>query len=250
MKDLSDVKGTLKGWTEQSAQWYEDASAYTGYHDRLLEQLLRFLKPEDHCCEIACGTGTLAGKILPHVSAYTANDVDPAAAAFLKKKAAGWNAPSLEIVEGLWYEVLAGRRFDVVLTSFYGVPLSLWTQLRSMTARTFLIICPRDGRWEKKRRQQEETGEDPALLIPKLETPEHIREFCAQEGIPYESVPLDLEFGQPFRNRYEAEAYVRYYYRLDEPDLSRFIDEKMNVANRILYFPKMKKIEIFAMDLR
>ena len=245
MKDLSSIKGILKGWTQTSAEWYDLASEYTGYHDRLLEHLIPLLKPEDHCCEIACGTGALARKVAPHVSSYTANDVDASALSFLKNRLMEPGSPNIRILEGDWQEVLAGRHYDVVLASYYGVPVALWPDLCSIVSRRFIAICPRDEQWRKKRRGRE----TPDQRVLKLETPAMIRDFCDNQGIPFVSQPLDLEFGQPFRSRHEAEAYIRYYYRLEGADISRFIDQKLCIRDGILYFPKKKEIEIISMDL-
>ena len=248
LKDLSNVKGTLKGWTETSAEWYESASEYTGYHDHLLKALLPFLRPEDQCCEIACGTGILARKTAPHVASYTANDADGTAVSFLKKQIQNSKGSALEVLEGAWQTVLENRKFDVILASYYGVPVKYWPFLTSVVSRSFIAICPRNPKWRKIRHREDEVGKEEAT-IRKLETPEHIKKFFSIHGIPFESLPLDLEFGQPFRDRTEAQAYVRYYYRLDGADAEQFIDEKTVLRDGILFFPKKKEIEIIAADL-
>ena len=249
MKDLSSVKGTLKGWTETSAAWYERASEYTGYHDFLLKELFRFLKPEDRCCEIACGTGTLARKIAPHVASYTANDADETAVSFLNTQIQDADAPAIEVIGGQWQSILAGRSFDVVLTSYYGVSVDDWQLICSLAARSFISICPRNRHWSRIHRRTDSLDNTEGKSVRKLETPEHIRTFCTIHGIPFKSLPLDLEFGQPFRDRREALEYVRYYYRLEGADAEQFIDEKTVLREDILYFPKKKEIEVFAMDL-
>ena len=249
MKDLSNIKGTLKGWTETSAKWYENASEYTGYHDYLLAAILRFLKPEDRCCEIACGTGILARKTAPHVASYTANDMDEKAVAFLKKQLQAPDAPAVEVLQGEWQTILAGKNYDVVLASYYGVPVKSWPFLRTLASRCFIVICPRNLRWHKKRHREEIPDQKKEEKIRKLETPDNIKNFYTLNEIPFESLPLDLEFGQPFRNRDEAKEYVNYYYKLVGEDADQFIDEKMILKEDILYYPKKKEIEIIAADL-
>lgn len=249
MKDFSNVKGTLKGWTARSAAWYESASKYTGYHDRLLELLLHFLRPEDRCCEIACGTGILARKTAPHVAAYTANDADPEAVSFLRERLKAQETPDIEILEGEWQKVLAGRKFDVLLASYYGVPVEYWPFLKTIANRKFIAICPRNERWRKIRSREEKNESTLKNAVRKLETPGNIKAFLKEQGITFEALPVDLEFGQPFHDREEARVYVRYYYRLEGTDADQFIEEKTRFQDGVLYFPKKKEIEIIAADL-
>ena len=249
MKDFSKIKGSLKGWTEKSAIWYERASEFTGYHDRLLQYLLRFLKPEDRCCEIACGTGILARKTAPHVSAYTANDADPKAVSFLKSRLQDADAPDIEVLQGEWQEVLAGREYDVILTSYYGVPVKYWPLLTSLAGRCFIVICPRNERWRILRNREEVFHDASEQSISKLDTPGHIKSFLGSQGIPFETLPLDLEFGQIFEDREEAREYIQYYYQLEGSDAEEFLEEKTVRNNGKLYFPKKKEIEVIAADL-
>ena len=252
LKDFSDVKGTLKGWTEKSARWYEEASEYTGYHDALMEYLGRFLLPQDRCCEIACGTGILVRKTAPHVSSCTANDVDETAVSFLKERLQETGMRKVEVLQGPWQEVLAGRCFDVVIASYYGVPVELWDELTKLAGRCFIAICPRSERWKKKHHADgtDLFGGDGITAVRKLETPSVIRAFYESRQIPFESLPLDLEFGQPFSSREEAREYVAYYYRLDGQDADAFLDEKICMKDDgTLYFPKKKEIEMIVADL-
>ena len=249
LKDFSNIKGRLNGWTESSVEWYERASDFTGYYDRLVEKLLPFLGKESHCCEIACGTGVLARKIAPHVSSYTANDMDPEAVSFLRQKLSEPGMPEIEVIEGEWQEVLQGRKFDVLIASYYGVPEDLWPFLRSITSERFIAISPRSEKWKRSGHRSGVPEKDAARQPVKLETPDRMKEFYALHGIPFESLPLDFEFGQPFKDREEAERYVWHYYRLGGSEAEQFIDEKTCMKDGILYFPKLKQIEVISADL-
>ena len=89
------IKGVLFRWTDESARWYEEASQHTGYHNRLEEIIAPHLDESWRCCELACGTGTLARHLAPHVSAYTANDLDPHAMEHLRRMNAKDPIPGL-----------------------------------------------------------------------------------------------------------------------------------------------------------
>ncbi len=249
LKDFSNIKGKLRGWTERSAEWYERASDFTGYYDRLVEKLLPLLGKESRCCEIACGTGVMARKIAPHVSSYTANDMDPVAVSYLRQKLSGPGLPDIEVIEGEWQKVLQGRKFDILIASYYGVPEDFWPFLRSITTEKFIAVCPRSEKWKRSGNRSGDPEKDMDRQPRKLETPDRIRDFYQSHGIPFESFPLDLEFGQPFKDREEAESYVWHYYRLDGSEAEQFIDEKTCLQNGVLYFPKRKQIEVISADL-
>ena len=239
-KNLSKIKGTLHGWNSQSAKWYDDASAYTGYHDKLSRYILRYIKPEYTCFEIACGTGNLARVIAPHCSGYTAADVDENAISFFRKKLAGEGEPDIKVICSDWKKALGEDQYDVIIESYFGVKTADWELLQNAARHMFIAVVPRDrsmaeGEGISKRHNE------------RLESFDQMERFFTERGMVFEAFPLDIEFGQPFSDIEEARDYVRYYYKLDEEDIERFIDMKLTRQDDgMLYFPKTKKIVMIA----
>lgn len=238
-KELSEKKGTFRPWTPQSIEWYERASAYTRYHSRLAGLLLPYLRPEDRCCELACGTGTLARMLAPHVSRYTANDIDPDAIAHNRDLIGQVNDTHpgcMELVGGDWKEVLRGRQFDTVIFSFFGAIRRNWEELRAIAGRQIIAVTyggeDRSGSGGRKSRQ---------------EHAEDIAEFLKERGIPFDTVSAELEFGQPLLDMEEARRYIRYYYPFDDAQTDAFLKDKLlHLDDGTLYFPKKKKLGIVA----
>ncbi|MBR2779345.1 MAG: class I SAM-dependent methyltransferase [Firmicutes bacterium] len=237
MKNNSfENKGTFRPWSAESIQWYERASAYTRYHQDLSRHLLPHLRVEDRCCELACGTGSLARMLAPHVAAYTANDIDAEAIAYNEKilrESGGDALRSLTIVPGDWKTALEGQQFDTVLFSFFGAVLKDWDLLRRLASRRIIAITY-GGRKKQAddRKSRQEHAED-------------IAGFLEEKRIPFETIFTELEFGQPLADMEDARRYTRYYYQLDEREIDAFLAEKLiRRSDGTLYFPKKKSLGI------
>lgn len=235
-----EQKGSFRPWSPESIDWYERASAYTHYHENLIRLLQPHLLKEDSCCELACGTGSLARALAPHVASYTANDIDPEAVAhnesMLRQNDKALRG--LSIVPGDWKTVLAGQRFDTVIFSFFGAVLRNWDELRRLASRRIIAVT-----YGGENRQAGDTKS-------KQEHAEDIMEFLRDRNIPYDSVFTELEFGQPLRDMEEAVRYTKYYYPFDDGQISAFLEKKLErLEDGTLYFPKKKKLGIVAVRL-
>ncbi len=239
-KNLSEIKGVLHGWTAQSAKWYDDASEYTGYHEKLAEYFLKYLKHEYSCFEIACGTGNMARALAPHVASYVACDRDPAACDFFIKKLSHDGESDIKVICGDWKEALGNDKYDVITTSFFGAETDDWEIIKNAARHLFIAVVPRERN----------TGEGNGISSrhsSRIESFEQMKAFFEDGGYRFDAVPLALEFGQPILCTEEAIEYIKYYYRLDDEDAVRFLNMKfMREEDGMLYFPKTKKAGIIA----
>jgi SAM-dependent methyltransferase len=249
-----NVRGVLFRWTDESAMWYEEASAYTGYHDRLAEIISPHLDHSYTCCELACGTGTLARHLAPHVKSYIANDIDFHATDHLLKMTADGSVPNLSVMQGDWHEVFAGKSFNAAVFSFFGAVEDDWDDLKQLAEDKIIVISPR-SREGKMKAAAEAAKSDKSQRILRgkarsYETGPSISEFLDKNGISYVCEDLDLEFGQPFSNLSQARAYVRYYYKLEERDIDLFLEKKLERTDTGWYFPKNKAISVIIIDMK
>lgn len=287
IKESADkIKGTLYRWSDSSSDWYEAASEYTGYHDKLTEIIAPHLDGSYTCCELACGTGTLARHLAPLVKSYTANDIDFHATDHLAEMISDGSCPNIEIVQGDWHEVFKERKFNAAVFSFFGALMKDWDSLKKLATDKIVVICPRsrEGKITAVERAKnkaadpsfENTPSDAAPEVaaafddmpkddenapnqpPKFirgkarsfETGPNIAEFLDEQGISYVREDRDLEFGQPFSNLSQARDYTRYYYKLDERDIDFFLEKKLQRTDDGWYFPKTKEISIIIVDMK
>lgn len=277
-KDIKNIKGTLYRWTDESASWYEAASEYTGYHDRLAEIIAPHLCSSYTCCELACGTGTLARHLAPYVMSYTANDIDFHATDHLAEMTADGSCPNINIVQGDWHEVFDKKQFNAAVFSFFGAVEQDWDRLTKLVTDRIVVISPRTRTGKMKLSADNTYADisdaagknpetDPATdssseitpskpqriirgKVRSFETGPSIAEFLDKQGISYIRNDIDLEFGQPFDNLSQARDYVRYYYKLDECDIDIFLEKKLvRLEDGRWYFPKVKELSIIIIDM-
>ena len=120
----TQMKGSFSRWSSRSAQWYEEASQYTNYHNELTKHIAPYLSSRERCCELACGTGTLARHLAPLTAHYTANDIDPESIDFCKKVQEQNPVRNLEFAEGDWHTVLKGQTFEMCIRDRDVFPVS------------------------------------------------------------------------------------------------------------------------------
>ena len=128
-------KGSFSRWSGNSAEWYEAASKYTRYHEKLKTHIAPYLNPKETCCELACGAGTLARHLAPLTARYIANDIDPSSLEFCSRLQNQEPVANLEFLPGDWRKVLAGKKFDTVIFSYFSAIFTDWDALRQLAEK-------------------------------------------------------------------------------------------------------------------
>ena len=253
-----NIKGSLFRWTPESAMWYEKASQFTGYHDRLAEILRPYIDKSQTCLEIACGTGTLARHLCGMAASYTANDIDKNATYHLREMIKDGSCPGLEVVNGDWAEVFKDRTFDNVIFSYFGAVVNDWDILKKIAGKQLIVITPqkKDGRMKvaaEKAEAEKNNPDSPKRIVRgavrSFETGVSVSDFLDSKGAKYIRSDHVLEFGQPFDNLSQAREYTRYYYRIDEKDMDFFLEKKLIKKDGIWFFPKKKEISVIVIDM-
>ena len=150
-------KGSFSRWSGDSARWYEAASEYTHYHDKLKTYIAPYLNTEETCCELACGSGTLARCLAPLTARYTANDIDPDSLKFCRARQTERPVPNLEFLPGDWSEVLKNKTFDTVIFSYFSAVFTGWEQLKRLARKkpSFPATVTRKSQKKRKPSPQE-----------------------------------------------------------------------------------------------
>ena len=136
-------KGSFSRWSGNSAEWYEAASKYTRYHEKLKTHIAPYLNPKETCCELACGAGTLARHLAPLTARYIANDIDPSSLEFCSRLQNQEPVANLEFLPGDWRKVLAGKKFDTVIFSYFSAIFTDWDALRQLAEKKIIAVVPR-----------------------------------------------------------------------------------------------------------
>lgn len=224
-------------WTKESINWLDFANSYTNYSKNLNLKLLPYLKPHYNILEIACGTGHLALELAPHVKSVTAVDISQLSIDFFKEKVKNSSVDNIEIICDDWKNLLdRGRKFDVVLFSYFGAILEDFKYLKEFTPKTIIPILPYfkpNSRYSRKR-----------------ENVENVENFLKDENINYSLIKITLEYGQPFTHMEDAMKYMSHYYSdFTTEQNSDFLNKNLIKENTYLYLPKQKELGIFIIDL-
>ena len=226
-------------WEGQTIQWFLDAGAYTGFHRKLAQRIIPYLKPEDSLCDAGCGIGRLDLELAPYVSGITAVDINENAIDVLRRDAAALGLHNLraEIRDA---EDLT-EPFDVVLLSFFGQS-NMFEFMKLCRRRLIRIVDACNVSKLYPERYKEYMKDTVPVVAGQLEA----------KGISYKLESAALEFGQPLRSLQDAEAYVvNNAPEAGSSEVSEFLSENLAQTGRDdfpFYLPNKKELGIFIID--
>ena len=226
-------------WDSKRIDWFLDASAYTGYHRELAQRLSPHLHREDRLVDLACGLGCLSLEISDAVRSIEAVDIHPPVIDSLIARANERGIDNLHAHVASFEAVTTPC--DVALVSFFGKDAVLHSLSIARRLIIWLMNANSEGHLypQKYRRPKEVTI---ASSIEVLHA-HHLRYTLLEDTI---------EFGQPFRTRDDAIAFLRDHApEADDRELDAFLERFAQPACRedyALYLPNPKRIGIFFID--
>lgn len=238
-------------WDEDNIRWMEEASEATGYYEELSRLILTYLKPSDRVCEIGCGLGHLACAIAPYVKHITAIDINEKAIEKVGEKVKNKGLVNVTPVSMDWtkWENVASVNeepvVDVILFSYISAVRKDWDRLKSFGGRRIIGILSNGSSG---------TGLTGSLYTKDLErnerrdTIDNVLPFLVERGIPYELIECELEYGQPLKDKVDAENFVKRYYREEMVDLEGYLAHRLIPRKDGFYLPKIKKSGILVID--
>ncbi len=197
----TQMKGTFSRWSENSARWYEEASKYTRYHEKLTEYIVPHLDPQGTCCELACGTGTLARHLAPFTLSYTANDIDPHSIQFCRDMQEKNPLPNLELILGDWHDTFRDKTFGTVVFSYFGAVIKDWEALKQIAEKKVIAVVPRYDEEELRQKAKAFSGQS---RFRNLTAQESERDSAFDSSSPSRS--LSEEKGKPTDKREKADG--------------------------------------------
>lgn len=229
-------------WSPQRIAWYLDADSQSDFHARLAEQIVPFLHPDDTVCDFGCGLGLLDLRLARHVARITCVDVDAAALACLRRRAADEGVENIETVH-CGAEDVAGM-YDVALLSFFGSPAARMLGCMAHARRALVRVVNADTNGTMRPHRHR---------LPKETVPD-VKAVFEQNRIPYTLLEDIYQFGQPLRTMADARAFVQ----CNAPDLpgeeaDAFLALKLERRGGgafPLYLPGEKRLGVFVADLR
>ncbi|MCL1791139.1 MAG: methyltransferase domain-containing protein [Peptococcaceae bacterium] len=225
-------------WNDQSIQWFLEASAYTGFHQRLAKRLVPFLRADDTLCDMGCGLGRLDLEIAPYVARLAAVDINEKVIAKLQSDVILSGVQNLQAFCADITEMK--ESFDVVVMSFFGGSGYGMDGYLARCRRRLIRIVNAENKGSlypgSHRRTVKET-------IPT------VKQELLDQGCRFELVTDSIEFGQPLRSMEEAKGFVLWNAPgASEEEVKEFLRENAEHTGRKdfpIYLPNPKKIGVF-----
>lgn len=224
-------------WNEQSTRWFHDASRYTGYNRELKNLLLSQIPNRGTLCDIGCGAGLIDLELAPHFDRITCVDISPAALSGLQADIRELGISNIDILctDG---EALTGQ-WDTVIALFHGGPDACGKYFR--LAREQLILVTHSS-------LRGSFGPE-ASQVRRCFDVASTEKWLEEAGVRYHLTKHSLEYGQPFRDRRDARAFLNAYTSgMTEEALEQHLSSVLVSTNDPefpYYLPKKKEFGIF-----
>jgi hypothetical protein len=226
-------------WTEKNITWLKSAAEYTGYYEKIAAFFLPFFEPEYKVCEIGCGMGYLSMACASATKHITAIDINADVIGEMKKLLSERNILNIEPLIGDWLHLPANRQFDIVMLSYLSAVKKHWAELNAI-CRGYIIAVLANGKSGsdlKGRLYPEHLGN-----LKGRETIWNVSSFLRENGIEYQLIEQELEFGQPLKSYGDGRDYLKRYYKIHtEKEIKAYLEAHLQKKDGFFYLPKKKK---------
>jgi cyclopropane fatty-acyl-phospholipid synthase-like methyltransferase len=197
-------------WNAKTTEWFQRASEYTGFHDKLAAILMTCLRD---CCSVAdlgCGAGMIDFKLADSMEQVTCIDREPVVTHLLQKEVMRRQVGNMKVLtadlnqlETQLPDAGQGELWDAAIMLFVNAETVDIRQLLHYV-KDKLIIVERGGcinnPYVGERAKKEHS------LLPFIN-------HLFSQGIRAHVTDYTLEYGQPITSRKEAWEYVEFYHR-------------------------------------
>lgn len=224
-------------WDEKRIDWYERALKWSGFAKTLADEVEPYLDIEDTVCDLGCGTGYMASELYQRGYNVTAVDHSETVIDYLKEKAVNEPYAEMKIFCAAWEEILKNRSWDTIVMCFAGAFRTDFLNYYHACKKQLILVTKGFDRTEAELKSEKNyyrmsSGEMSQMLD--------------EEGVPYHSKTIDMEFGQPLKSLQEAEEYHKCYKNKHRTD---FFEKLIETQSREfpLYLPIPKRVTIYRM---
>lgn len=224
-------------WNKKTAEWFRNASEYTGYSRELTGLLTRYIRPDYTVCDIGCGNGITDLELAQYCKEITCVDISAEAINDLKIHAAEKGLKNLHAIVCDGKDIKGS--FDVVTAFFHGGGYCFENYFH--LAQKCMIIASHSDTASK-------TGPE-NRHFHKHYNASGLSEYLKEKNIPYSVSFHSIEYGQPLRGIDDAKDYVRTYaLPMTEEELDRYVGTalvKTGNPEFPLYLPKKRSFALY-----
>lgn len=224
-------------WNEKTIGWFKAAGAYTGFHEKLAEELRPTIAGSVTLFDIGCGLALLSQQWHNSVDHIVCMDINEAALASLEEDLAAKRIGN--IVPRLGDGFACEPWCDVILLSYFG---SLSIEHFMPYCRQMIVIVDLDERSNLSGRNAE---------MGRLRlTAGQVEQRLKERESSYSLRETALEFGQPFVSSEDAVDFARQYGLCSAAETETFL-KRIVPVNRppyLFYLPYLKRMGVFVIE--
>lgn len=233
-------------WTKQKIEWYCRAAEASCYHRSLAESIYPELL-EGTVCDLGCGLGFLSLALAEKLPCLDALDCDESALEILRRNIRDRGVCNISVLCADAFSVSC--QWDQIVLCFFGGLERNFSHYRKIARKRIVAVMS----------SAQYSGLRPGELFPKgRERSTRTREFLTEQRIPFREKSLILEFGQPLRDRREAEEFLLSYSpQAGKDEIRRHLDQNLcteprKIGGEIfpLYLPNRKELSVFTVFLK
>ena len=220
-------------WSPDHIRFMEDAAAYGNFHAQLLHHILPLLPAEGRICDAGCGLGHLALALAPYCREITACDIAESPLAVLRNKA----PDHLTVLHGDIRSNVPNLPYDGMVFSFFGDPEMILSVAQRQCIGPVIVIQRASYRHR----------------FASAGVPEHRKfdrelvDLLREKEMDYQTFPLSLEFGQPFRSRKDALLFFSLYSQgkpLSDQEIFSRLQPIDNHPEFSFYLPQIRELTL------
>lgn len=228
-------------WNEKTAEWFRNASEYTGYSRELAKLLTQYILPEYSICDIGCGNGITDLELANYCREITCVDLSEAAINDLRIHAEKKGINNLHALSCDGKEIKGS--FDVVTTFFHGGGYCFDNYYH--LARKYMIIATHADFTSK-------TGPENRHFHKHYNSSD-LSLHLAEKKVSYSVTYHSIEYGQPLRGIEDARDYIQTYsLPMTEDELMEYINTaliKTDNPDFPLYLPKKRSFALYVIPV-
>jgi len=233
----------MRGWNSQTIDWYLRAGEYSQYPDKILAEIIPWLRPHHTVLDIGCGPGLYALAIAPLVRQVLAVDRLADVLATLDSLAKARGLINIRCLESSWPDTKIQEPVDVVISAFSSGKVmnnqDSIAKILALQAEVVFLVAP--GQYQPPFEWTKHTDTNHPNALATLN-------ILDQMGVNYDRRDMVIDFGQPVRDIQEATQFLAGFLGISDQEASVHAKAIASVHSQGLYLPNPRNVILITID--
>ena len=234
--DAINMEKDRNFWNSEKIRFFRDAGDNLLFNRELADRMMKYMDPEDHVCDVACGLGYLTLELADMCRRVTAADISHEALGVLRDNLERSPKENVDVIEGDVFAMPEDLKFDTMIFNHFGKVREI-VELTAKHGKRNSVMVRKNWKYHR--------FADKKVPITHLIFSEDCRTLD-EMGIPYRTELFQIDMGQPLRSLDEAMRFFRLYNKSGKPESITMEDvlakiEKTDLEEFPYYMPSKKE---------